>query len=275
MRKSALFVGLITIVLIGVSATFKKYQDPKPKYVEIITRFGVMKVLLYDDTPLHRDNFLKWVRAGFYDSLTFHMVTPEGTAQGGDIKSKYATEDSVIGDSDFGYRIPAEFRPNRFHKYGAISAARDINPEFASHPTQFFLVRGTNYNVKDLQKMEGYKNQMIRTNIFYTLMNADSTQKRIADFGMRGDKEGLRAYTKTFQSITDSIFAKRTPFTFTTEQIRTYNTIGGIPQLDSGYTVFGEVVSGLHIIDSICNQPAGKNKRPLKDIRMKIREVKN
>jgi len=107
MRKSTLFVSLIIVFMVVISATIKKQVDPKPKYVEIITRFGVMKVLLYDDTPLHRDNFLKWVRAGFYDSLTFHMVTPEGTAQGGDIKSKYATEDSVIGDSDFGYRIPA------------------------------------------------------------------------------------------------------------------------------------------------------------------------
>ena len=274
MRKSGLIIGLALVFMVVVSATTKQVE-PKPKYVEITTKFGVMKVLLYDDTPLHRDNFLKWVRAGFYDSLTFHMVTPEGTAQGGDIKSKYATEDSVIGDSDFGYRIPAEFRPHHFHKYGALSAARDINPEFASHPTQFFLVRGTNYNIKDLQKMEGYKNQMIRTNIFYTLMNADSTKKRVADFGMRGDKEGLRAYTKTFQTITDSIFAMRVPFTFTTEQLRTYNTIGGVPPLDSGYTVFGEVVSGLHIIDSICNQPTAKNKRPIKDIRMKIREVKN
>ena len=274
MKKNWQFLLLTAMVFISVSATSYKPLDPKPVYVEITTRFGVMKVLLYDDTPLHRDNFLKWVRLGFYDSLTFHQVIPEGTAQGGDLKSKYATEDSVIGDSDFGYRVPSEIKPEHFHKYGSIAAARDLNPDYASHPTQFYLVMGRRYTLEDIQKIEGYHNQMMRSNIFYTVVNADSTKARLNDFGLRGDKEGLSAYTKTFQAVTDSIFAKREPFEFTAEQIMTYNKIGGVPQLDKGYTVFGEVVSGLNIIDSICSQATGKNKRPLKDIRMKIREVK-
>lgn len=248
---------------------------PKPTYVDIITKFGTMRVLLYDETPLHRDNFVKLVKQGYYDSLTFFQVFPDYTIQSGDPKSRYATEDSVIGDGGVSYTIPAEMRPNLFHKYGALAAARTINPDFSSHGSQFFIVKGKVYSIEELKKVEGLKNQIIRSNIFYQVTKADTTQERIKDFGMRGDKEGLNAYTKTFQAVVDSAFERRGPYQFSVDQIRTYTTIGGLPHLDSGYTVFGQVVKGLHIIDSISNQPRAKNNRPLKDIRIKMRVVKN
>jgi cyclophilin family peptidyl-prolyl cis-trans isomerase len=268
--KSKIYLVLVLGVLfLSTGAAL----NPKPTYVEIITRFGVMKVKLYDETPLHRDNFLKLVKAGYYDSLTFFQIFPDYTIQSGDPKSRYATEDSLIGDGGPTYKIPAEFRPNLIHKYGALAAARDINPDFSSHGSQFYIVKGKKFTVEELQKVEGLRNQIIRSNIFYQLTKADTTQARIKDFSLRGDKEGLRAYTKTFQAATDSAFAKRGPYQLNIDQIRAYTSIGGLPQLDSGYTVFGEVVKGLNIIDYICAQPRAKNNRPIKDIRIKIRVV--
>lgn len=276
MKKRFLLYVSALVAIVGLTAASSYHPvKPVPTYVEIITRFGTMKVLLYDETPLHKENFLKRVRSGYYDSLTFHQVFPDYTAQGGDPKSRYATEDSVIGDGGPAELIPAEFRPNLIHKYGALAASRNVNKEMSSHASQFYLVKGKKYTAAELEHIERLRNQIIRSNILYNLTNADTTKARINDFGMRGDKEGLKQYTKSFQQLTDEAFAKRGPYKFTPYQVETYTTIGGIPQLDSGYTVFGEVVKGLEIIDSICAQPRAKNNRPLRDIRMKIRVLNN
>lgn len=264
-------LALVVVCGIGIYATPPKPAKKGPTYVEIITRFGTMKVMLYDDTPKHRDNFIRLVKQRFYDSLTFHSVSPYHLAQGGDPKSKYATDDSVIGGTDLGYRIPAEFRPNIYHKYGALVAARDNNPDMASNSCQFFLVKGNRYTYEELMRIEDLKSQRIKSDILYLMMQSDTARARIDDFTLRGDKEGLKQYIASFQPATEAAFNKRGPFRFTREQIQDYTSVGGIPQFDSGYTVFGQVVSNTFIIDSICAQPVAKNKRPLKDIRMKIR----
>lgn len=260
------------ILLLTLSATT---PNEKNIYVEISTRFGKMKVMLYNETPQHRDNFIKLVKEGFYDSLMFHRIIPDYTISGGDPKTRFATEDSVVGDGDLGYRIPFEYYPGLMHKRGALAAARDQNPTFASNPSQFFIVWGKTYTIKELKKIENFRNQIIKSNILYTISQADTTKARMNDYNLRGDKEGLKKYVSSFQSVADTIYARTTPFTFNSEQIVTYTTLGGLPQLDSGYTVFGEVVSGLHIIDSIIRQPRTKSDRPVKDIRMKIRIIKN
>lgn len=265
-----LFV-LVSVACISIYATPPKTPPKGPTYVDIITKFGTMKVKLHDETPKHRDNFIKLVKQGFYDSLTFHLVGKDYIAQGGDPKSKYATEDSVIGDSDLGYRIPAEFNPRLFHRYGALVAARDQNAELASNASQFFLVKGMRFNTDQLMKMEDYKSQRIKSDILYTLMQSDTAKSRMEDFTLRGDKEGMKKYIASFQPVAEEVYQRRGPFRFTTEQIQEYTSVGGVPPLDSGYTVFGQVVSNLYIIDSLCSQPTEKNGRPLKDLRMKIR----
>jgi len=264
---------MAVVVLVCVSAQLSPPKT-KPTYVDIITRFGTMRVLLYDETPLHKANFLKLVREGFYDSLTFHRTMKDYTIQGGDPKTKFATEDSVVGDGDLGYTIPAEFRPNLIHKKGALAAARNVNADFASNASQFYIVKGRTFEPQELKRIENLRNQMIKSNMLYAITNADSTKARMNDFTLRGDKEGLRKYLSSFQTYVDSMYNLRGEYKFTKEQILTYTSIGGIPQLDSGYTVFGEVISGLHIIDSIINQPTTKSNRPVNDIRMKIRIVK-
>jgi cyclophilin family peptidyl-prolyl cis-trans isomerase len=246
-------IPIVLILAFFCIAAIPPKQQSGPIYVEIITKFGIMKVRLYDETPLHRDNFIKLIKERFYDSLTFHSVTSGFTAQGGDFKSKYATSDSVIGDGDLGYRIPQEFRGNLFHKYGAIAAARDNNPDMASNASQFYIVQGRRYTLDELVKIENFKNQRIKSDLLYKIMQADSTKARMEDFTLRGDRDGMKAFVASFQPIVDEQFKQRGDYAFTSQQIQEYTSIGGIPQLDSGYTVFAEVVSGFNIIDSICN----------------------
>ncbi|MGG9970541.1 peptidylprolyl isomerase [Ferruginibacter sp. SUN002] len=189
--------------------------------VKITTDSGIIIVRLYDSTPLHRDNFVKLVKEGFYDSTLFHRVIKEFMIQGGDPLSKNAQPGQPLGmgGSDM-MRIPAEFKPYLIHKRGALAAARDENPEKASSACQFYLVQGKKYNDVDLTNIENY------------------------------------------------IGAKYTP-----AQRKIYKTVGGVPFLDRNYTVFGEVESGLKVIDKIVAAAKDPGDRPLVDIRMKMEIV--
>lgn len=195
------------------------------KLVEITTDFGVMVAKLYDSTPLHRDNFLKLVAQGFYDSLLFHRVIDQFMIQGGDPTSKYATDSMRVGSGSApGERIPAEFKPYFFHKKGALAAARDNNPERASSNCQFYIVHGKKLTEADLENVYKTRVQPVNPDFKYT-----AAQKEI------------------------------------------YARLGGTPFLDQNYTVFGEVISGLDVIDKIAKVAKGPADRPLQNVRMKIR----
>lgn len=135
------------------SADAQSKTDDKTYYVLIETQYGNMKVKLYNETPLHRDNFLKLVREGFYDDLLFHRVIRNFMIQGGDPESKNAKPGQMLGSGTLGYRVPAEFNPALFHKKGALAAARDNNPEKASSSCQFYLVQGNVWDDKGLEMM--------------------------------------------------------------------------------------------------------------------------
>lgn len=198
---------------------------PKEQLVEITTDFGVMVAKLYNQTPLHRDNFIKLVKQGFYDSLLFHRVIKEFMIQGGDPTSKYATDTSKVGGGAApGEKIPAEIQTDLYHKKGALAAARDGNPAKASSTCQFYIVQGKKY---------------------------DSTQ--------------LQA---TYNS---RVKVANPDFNFTATQKEVYERIGGTPQLDQSYTVFGEVISGLDVVDKIASVQTKPGDRPLSNVRMKIR----
>lgn len=186
--------------------------------VKITTDSGVIVVKLSDSTPLHRDNFVKLVQQGFYDSLLFHRVIGEFMIQGGDPQSKNAPAGSMLGmgGGDMA-RIPAEFKPSLFHKKGALAAARDGNPERASSACQFYIVQGKKYSDQDLNMMELQSGRKF------------SPAERLA-----------------------------------------YKTIGGTPFLDQNYTVFGEVISGMEVIDKIAAVAKDGNNRPLGDVHMKM-----
>jgi peptidyl-prolyl cis-trans isomerase B (cyclophilin B) len=190
------------------------------KYILISTDLGDIKIRLYDETPLHRDNFIKLARQGFFDSTLFHRIIPQFMIQGGDPNSKTAAPGQRLGMGDVGYRIPAEFNRNLIHKRGVLAAARDNNPEKASSGCQFYITQGRIYSDAELQQLIARKGNI-----------------------------------------------------WTEDQKTIYKTTGGTPMLDQDYTVFGEVVSGMDVVDKIIAEPRDPADRPYRDIRMKVTVV--
>lgn len=186
--------------------------------VEMVTSQGKITFLLYDETPLHRDNFLKLVKNHTYDGLLFHRVIKDFMVQAGDPKSRDAKPGQPLGDGTLGYTVPAEFRADLIHKRGALCAARQgdqVNPKKASSASQFYIVQGQVWDDKTLDKME-------------------------------------------------QRFGKK----FTAEQRKVYTTVGGTPHLDGDYTVFGEVVDGMEVVNKIAAVQCDRMDRPLQDVKI-------
>jgi len=195
---------------------------PKHQYVKIKTDQGECIILLYNSTPLHRDNFIKLVKKDFYNGSLFHRVIKRFMIQGGDPDSKNAAAGKELGNGDVGYTIPAEFRDSLFHKKGVLAAARDDNPEKASSGCQFYIVQGKTFNDAQL----------------------------------------------------DSVETKRLHFKLPQWQRDIYKKQGGSPHLDRKYTVYGEVVKGIELVDTIALMPVDTNDRPLKDVKMTVSLLK-
>lgn len=215
-----LFFIVISVFCFAQKADKQKKSNDKEYYVKIETSYGNMVVKLYNETPLHRDNFIKLVKEGTYDGLLFHRVINQFMIQGGDPKSRDAKPGQMLGDGELGYTIPAEFVPGLFHKKGALAAARqgdEVNPQKASSSCQFYLVQGTTWDANRLKMVE-----------------------------------------------------QRMGKSFTPEQAEVYATLGGTPFLDGDYTVFGEVVEGIEVIDKIAAVPCGPMDRPVEDVKMKM-----
>lgn len=213
-----LFSLLILLLLLINSANAQSHV------AKIVTNMGTMKVMLYDSTPLHRDNFIKLVNEHFFDSLLFHRVVKNFVIQAGDPTSKYANDTAKLGDGDLPYTIPAEIMPDKYyHKRGALGAARDENPAKASSASQFYIVQGKVAN--------------------------DSTFIR------------SKARTGGYETPGDHKYV--------------YRKDGGIPHLDSRYTVFGELISGWNVLDKISELECDANDRPKEEVRIiSIRMVK-
>lgn len=210
-------------VFLGLFLSLSVFSQERTT-VLISTSFGDMVVELYNETPQHRDNFIKLVRERFYDGTLFHRIIPNFMIQGGDPDSKGAAPNVQLGNGGPGYTIPAEFVDGLFHKKGVLAAARlgdAVNPKKESSGSQFYLVQGQVYS-----------------------------EEKLRSFGLRSGK------------------------TYNEEQTKTYGSIGGTPHLDGAYTVFGEVVRGLDVIELIANQKRDKNNRPLKDVEMSISIIK-
>lgn len=206
-----LLLTLLLFMTLGASAQ-------RHRKVKMYTDHGTMVIRLYDQTPLHRDNFVKLVKKHFYDSLLFHRVIKNFMIQGGDPDSKRAKPGAALGDGDVGYTVPAEFQLDLFHKKGVLAAARDDNPAKASSGCQFYIVQGKKFTDGGLDTLE---------------------QTRLG--------------------------GRKLPV----DQREAYKTIGGVPQLDQRYTVFGEVIKGLPVVDSIAGVKTDKADRPLADVRIK------
>lgn len=254
-----LFLGIILV------------QCDKPeKKVLIKTPYGNMKIRLYDDTPKHRDNFLKLVEEGFYDNLLFHRVIDGFMIQGGDPESKDAPKNARLGSGGPGYTIPAEINfPTHFHKKGALAAARQgdqVNPEKESSGSQFYIVQGKTYSDEELSSMEEQLSQRrIQSKMFEMLT---PYQDSLMAMRQRNDREGFNALISQIEQSAIETLGDSANFSFPDQIREAYTTIGGTPFLDGEYTVFGEVEEGLEVIDSIASVATDPMDRPLENIEM-------
>ena len=260
----------------GASSQNAKAQsaDNETK-VLIKTTVGDITIKLYNETPQHRDNFIKLVEEHYYDSILFHRVIKDFMVQAGDPESKNAEKGVQLGAGGPGYTIPAEFvYPKYFHKRGALSAARQadqVNPERKSSGSQFYIVTGKTYNKYELQDMEKQLRQKQGQGIFDRLVaqNMDS----IMSMQMAGDNDGIMKLQEELNAKTNEIFQEQGPFKFTEEQVDTYMSEGGTPFLDNDYTVFGEVIDGMKAVYKIEQAGTDMNDRPRKDIRIISMEI--
>ena len=240
--------------------------------VRISTNLGDIVVRLYDETPEHRDNFLKLAREGYYDSTLFHRVIKDFMIQGGDPDSKGAPAGKQLGSGGPGYTVPAEFvYPQYFHKRGVLSTARQadqVNPERRSSGSQFYIVWGKTYTEGELKQLaaqlDGQRGQQIFNGL--AAQHRDSIQAMY----QRGDQKGLMELQNRLAAETDKILKETQGFTFTPEQMEAYTTVGGTPFLDNQYTVFGEVVEGLDVVGKIQQVATGKADRPKEDVVMTV-----
>jgi cyclophilin family peptidyl-prolyl cis-trans isomerase len=274
--KQILTKTLVIAAVISISSCSFSQNKPVPRgpMVLIKTKYGDMKVVLYNQTPLHRDNFMKLTKEKVFDSLIFHRVIKGFMVQGGDPNSKRATQDQQLGDGDLNYTVPAEIVPGIIHKKGVIAAARngdEENPERRSSATQFYLAQGIVYKYDDIPAIEQKMN--IRASEALFLKMKSEKIDTLMLFQMARNKEG---YDKLLEKLKQKAvrYFDQNPVRLTRQQIETYTTLGGIPHLDGVYTVFGEVLDGLAVIDSIAAQPTGKGDRPLENIRMTIEVIK-
>ena len=241
----------------------------KETQVVMKTSLGTSKLKLYNETPQHRDNFIKLVKEGQYNGLLFHRVIKDFMVQGGDVTSKDAPMSKQLGAGDLGYTVPAEFvYPKYFHKKGALSAARtsdEVNPEKESSASQFYIVTGKVYKDAELALMEKQKEGRLKQSIFARLQKENSDKIKAAY--QSGDKAELAIIRDTLVGKTEMEAEKRKDEAkLTPEQREAYKTIGGVPFLDNEYTVYGEVTEGLDVVDAIQNVKTNRQDRPLENV---------
>lgn len=265
---AALFLTAFIALTNNANAQTMNLPDNKVK-VKIETTSGDITVLLYDDTPLHRDNFVKLVGEGYYDGLLFHRAVKEFVAQGGDPFSRTAAPGQRLGDGSPGYMIDAEINyPTHFHKRGALAAAREsdeTNPEKRSSGSQFYFVTGKVYTEAQLKGIERKANREREIQ----LKNQLNEQYRDTIMSLRRARD-FSALTAIQDEITEKVDAemKANPFRLPEQVREAYATVGGIPHLDGEYTVFGEVIDGIDVVDQITQMPTDSFQRPLEDVRI-------
>lgn len=276
-----LILALTAFFYLSLSAQKKKEKE---RVVLISTEFGDIKLKLYNETPKHRDNFIKLAKEGFFDGTLFHRVIGQFMIQGGDPDSKNAGVDDVLGNGGPGYTIPAEFNPALFHKKGVLAAAREsdqINPEKASSGSQFYIVQGRKFTEDFLKKAEESNNMQLKQNLLNEFLKRPENKaykERMEVLTQPMQKAGshveLQALNDEINPMIDAEFEKMEKFKFTKEQVEAYTTIGGTPHLDGAYTVFGEVIDGLEVVDEIAKVETKKPNRPIKDIKIKVKVLK-
>ena len=272
MKKTTILFTLILCCITACTGNQKKNNNmanDNATLVKIETTMGDITVKLYDETPKHKENFIKLVKEGVYDSTLFHRVIKNFMIQAGDPTSKTASATDTLGSGDVGYTIPAEFNPKFFHKRGVLAAARqgdDVNPNKESSGCQFYIVTGRKFSEAQMINMENQMNEARLDTVFQAL--ARKHMKEIYKMRKANDMEGLMELQDSLENQDRKEVAKEPALKFTPEQIKAYTTVGGAPHLDGSYTVFGEVVDGMNVVAEIETAKTNRQDRPTQDIRI-------
>lgn len=236
--------------------------------VKIETTLGDITVRLYDETPIHRDNFVKLVKEGYYDGTLFHRVIKDFMIQGGDPDSKGAPAGKMLGVGGPDYTLEAEIKDNLYHKRGALAAARqgdEVNPERRSSGSQFYIVWGQVYKENQLNQLGKQIRMQKVQDAFNNLAKAH--REEIMQMRRERNRAGLQELQDQLIAEAENKVGKQG---LTDQQMQLYSTVGGTPHLDGQYTVFGEVEEGLNVVEQIQNTATGRADRPTNDIDMRM-----
>ncbi|MFO7868396.1 MAG: peptidylprolyl isomerase [Bacteroidales bacterium] len=272
--RNSIFFFIVACILF-LMTSYK--VDRKMNVIEIETDYGVIDIKLYDKTPLHKKNIESLIEKNFYDSLLFHRVIQGFMIQGGDPDSKTADSTALLGSGGPGYTIQAEIEPEYIHKKGAVAAARlgdQQNPGKESSGSQFYIVQGKKYTDEELTMIENQRIQKMTHQLIVTYINQPENKdikEKVVLYQKENEHTQLQTVIKHIKSQLQSEIENLQQYTYTKEQREVYKEIGGAPFLDFEYTVFGEVIDGLDVVDSIANVKT-QNSRPERDIRMIIRK---
>ncbi len=264
---------LVFLSFLGHSQTLSK------ETIVMQTTYGTIKMKLYEETPLHKANFLKLARSKFYNKTLFHRVIGAFMIQGGDPLSKKAKAGDSLGHGDLGYTVPAEINEKLIHKRGALCAAREsdaINPLFASSASQFYIVVGKKRSMEDLKKYEDRINKASYANAgrLFLLTDEGAALKKL--YNRLKEEQKLDSADMVNAQIEAAIKTRNAAvktYAFNPIQIEQYTSVGGTPHLDGTYTVFGEVIEGMEVVEFISKVKTDKRDRPLEDIRIKVKVI--
>jgi cyclophilin family peptidyl-prolyl cis-trans isomerase len=267
MRKISFVVAVCLFMITGCAQN-------SDHVITIKTKYGDMVAVLYDETPKHKENFIKLAEEHFFDSTLFHRVIEGFMVQGGDPESKNAPPGQPLGRGGPGYTIDAEVNPKYFHERGALSAARlgdQQNPTKASSGSQFYIVQGTKFTEEELKTDQLKLNQAMQS-FFQDSTNRPAYDSIVAIYES-GDMHAYQEYVMRLKPRVEQATGISTVKDVSPEILKSYTTQGGAPNLDGGYTVFGKVIQGLEVVDKIAAVTKGPGDRPVEDIRMTV-EVK-
>jgi len=274
MRNWGIFFFIF--MLLGAFSCGNTKPQNNEAHILVNTEYGNIKIKLYDITSEHKKNIEKLVSENFYDGLLFHRVIQNFMIQGGDPDSKNAEPGKMLGGGSLEYTLPAEIIPENYHKRGAVAAARrggPSNPEKRSSSSQFYIVQGRTFSEGALDTLEMAKNQQLINDMMRGQLTA--AQAEIEQFRANNDRDGFNLKVAEIREQIDSLIdARGLGFKFTDEQREIYKTVGGYPSLDGDYTVFGEVIEGMDVVDKIAAMETDQNNRPLQDIKMEIEMIK-
>lgn len=229
-----------------------------------------MHLILFDETPKHKENFIKIAKENKYDSTVFHRVIQDFMIQGGDVNAKEGTQDAIT------HTVPAEIKQHLIHEKGAVAAARQgdqINPKKASSGDQFYIVKGKTFTAQELDELESTQNSYRTQYQFSELLKKPEyadLRKELIEMQNQGNFEAIQAKLEESKPLLEKEFGKQEEIKFNEVQRTAYTTVGGTPHLDREYTVFGKVISGMAVIDSIANQRTAPGDRPLENIYMTV-----